>query len=53
MSLDLTLSFSAPATWDHLASRLGDSEECVSDMEDRIMEIMQSEGQTERQIKKK
>ena len=31
-------------------SRLGDTEECTSDLEDRIMEITQSEEQKEKQI---
>ena len=31
-------------------SRLNDTEEQISDLEDRIMEIIQSEQQTERQI---
>ena len=31
-------------------SRLNDTEEHISDLEDRIMEITQSEEQTERQI---
>ena len=36
-------------------SRITDIEECISDFEDRIREIIQSEQQTERQwkIKKK
>ena len=29
---------------------INDTEECISDLEDRIMEITQSEQQTERQI---
>ena len=32
-------------------SRLGDTEECTSDLEDRIMEITKSEQQNEKQIK--
>ena len=31
-------------------SRLSDTEECISDLEDRIMEITQSEQQKEKQI---
>ena len=34
-------------------SRLGDTEECVSDKEDRIMEITQSEQQKQKQRKQK
>ena len=34
-------------------SRLTDIEECISDLEDRIREIIQSEQQTERQMENK
>ena len=34
-------------------SRINNAEEQISDLEDRIMEITQSEEQTERQMKKK
>ena len=37
---------------EEMNSRLNDTEEGMSDVEDRIMEITQSEQQTERQIKK-
>ena len=33
--------------------RLGDTQELISDLENRIMDITQSEQQTERKIKKK
>ena len=32
---------------------LNDTEECISDLEDRIREIIQSEQQTERQMENK
>ena len=35
-----------------MTSRQNDKEEHISDLEDRIMEITQSEQQTKRQIKK-
>ena len=35
-----------------LKSRMNNAEELISDLEDRIMEIIQSEQQTENQIKK-
>ena len=34
-------------------SKLNNKEEQINDLQDRIMEIPQSEGQNERQIKKK
>ena len=34
-------------------SRLNDTEECISDLEDTIMKITQSEWQTKRQMKRK
>lgn len=34
-------------------SRLTDIEECISDLEDRIREIIPSEQQTERQVENK
>ena len=36
-----------------MKSRLTDIEECISDLEDRIREIIQSEQQTERQMENK
>ena len=39
-------------TLERMNSRLSDTEECVSDLEDRIMEITQSEQQKEKLIKK-
>ena len=38
------------STLETMNSRLNDTEEHISDLEDRIMEITQSEEQTERQI---
>ena len=40
-------------TLEGINSRLGDTGECISDLEDRIMETTQSEQQKEKQIKKK
>ena len=38
---------------DTMNSRLNDTEECINDLEDKIMELTQSEQQTGRQKKKK
>lgn len=35
-----------------IRSRLGDTEECISNVKDRIIEIIQSEHQKEKQILK-
>ena len=35
-----------------MSSKLNETEECISDLEDRIMEIIQSAQQTERRMKK-
>ena len=40
-------------TSERINSRLSDTEECISNPEDRIMEITQSEQQTERQMNTK
>ena len=37
-------------TQERINSRLGDTEECLSDLDDRIIEITQSEQQKEKQI---
>ena len=41
------------STLEAMNSRLNDTEEFISDLKDKIMEITQTEQQTERQIKKK
>ena len=38
------------STLEGINSRLGDMEECISDLEDRIMEITQSAQQKEKKI---
>ena len=40
-------------TLERMKSRLRDTEEHISDLEDRVMEITQSEQQKEKQIKRK
>ena len=40
-------------TLERMKSRLCDTEEHISDLEDRVMEITQSEQQKEKQIKRK
>ena len=40
-------------TLEVMYNRLSNTEECVSYLENRILEITQSEEQTERQMKKK
>ena len=44
--------FENKSTPEEANSWLNDTEECISDLEDRIMEITQSEQQIERQMKK-
>lgn len=39
-------------TVQRMKSTLGDTEECISDLEDRIVEITQSEQQKEKQFLK-
>ena len=39
-------------TLEGINSRLGDTEECISDLDDTIMEIIQSEQQKEKQMLK-
>ena len=40
-------------TLEGINRRLGDREECTSDLEDKVMEIIQSKQQKEKQILKK
>ena len=40
-------------TLEKINSRLDDTEECISDLEDKIVQITQSEQQTEKGILKK